>query len=164
MKDEPIQRIRKQLSPDYDDEMEQISRVQSTRRSWKGMFWLSRLSIVEAGLILPLPSSAVDMMGSWWIIYRVSNLYSSGSWPLAIIRLKLQQAKRVYCQGGVTGRGKYMKRLDIKGRGRCGLLKKPHALFRFVFEQPDQKKEIRKFLRVKKVAREDKPVYAKLDY
>ena len=37
----------------------------------------------------------------------------------------------------VTGRGKYLKRLDIKGRGRCGIIRKPHAFMRFVLEIPD---------------------------
>lgn len=64
----------------------------------------------------------------------------------------------------VTGRGKYMKRLDIKGRGRCGIIRKPHAFIRFVLEIPDETKEISKLLRVKTFQKEQKPAYIKLDY
>jgi large subunit ribosomal protein L22 len=64
----------------------------------------------------------------------------------------------------VTGRGKYLKRLDIKGRGRCGIIKKGHAFMRFVLEIPDERKELAKLLKVKHFPREQKPAYVKLDY
>ncbi len=64
----------------------------------------------------------------------------------------------------VTGRGAYLKRLDIKGRGRCGIIRKPHAFIRFVLAIPDAKKEIGKLLKVKYFQRFEKPAYIKLDY
>lgn len=64
----------------------------------------------------------------------------------------------------VTGRGMYIKRIDIKARGRCGIIRKPHAFIRFVLEIPDQHKEISKLLRIKSFQREQKPSYIKLDY
>jgi large subunit ribosomal protein L22 len=79
-------------------------------------------------------------------------------------KVRGRQPSEYVIREAVTGRGKYMKRLDIKGRGRCGVIKKPHAFMRFVLEIPDQRKEIGRLLKIKNFQREEKPAYIKLDY
>ena len=69
-----------------------------------------------------------------------------------------------YVKEAMVGRGTYMKRLDIKGRGRCGTLWKGHAFIRICANRPDPEALVRKLLRIKKIPREDKPVLRRLDY
>lgn len=64
----------------------------------------------------------------------------------------------------LVGRGKYIKRLDIKGRGRHGVIWSPHAFMRILLERSNVEKDLRKLLEVKRFPKENKPVYCKLDY
>ena len=78
--------------------------------------------------------------------------------------LRGRQPSDYVLREAVTGRGRYLKRIDIKGRGRCGIIKKPHAFMRLVLAIPDERTELTKLLRVRKFPREEKPAYIKLDY
>lgn len=61
----------------------------------------------------------------------------------------------------VVGRGTYLKRLDIKGRGRHGIRRRPHAMMRIQLGVLDEQRRIEKLLKQTVILQEDKPVYAK---
>jgi len=69
-----------------------------------------------------------------------------------------------YIKEAPVGRGTYLKRLDIKGRGRCGMHWRGHAFIRICCHKPDPAVLVRKMLKIKKIPREDKPILKKLDY
>jgi hypothetical protein len=70
----------------------------------------------------------------------------------------------------MVGRGRYRKRIDIKGRGRFGVRRRPSCFLRIVVGQPDRQLELKRALlrhvnrRMRRVPREDKPVYLRLKY
>jgi len=129
------------------------------------MFRCSPQKLSDIGRQLSgLPLDAAVLQARFSVKKAAKTVFQVLSQAAADAKVRGCQPNAYIVKEAVTGRGKYLKRLDIKGRGRCGLLRKPHAFIRFVLEQPDQKNEIGKLLRVKEFLREDKPVYAKLDY
>lgn len=87
---------------------------------------------------------------------------------LCKIRLSLEgkgaRPSEFYVRMATVGRGTYIKRIDIKGRGRFGIMWKGHRFMRLCVHKPDPQKLVKKLLRIKKFPREDKPVLRKLDY
>ncbi len=66
-------------------------------------------------------------------------------------------------QQAVVGKGTYLKRIDIKGRGRHGIIWKPHSFLRVQVGIPDADALLKKRFKVC-VPRENKPVMVRLDY
>ena len=73
----------------------------------------------------------------------------------------------------LVGRGRYRKRLDIKGRGRVGIIRRPSCFLRIVCERQTDDRRESKLKRVllrslnrsmRKQPRDDKPVYLQLRY
>ena len=70
-----------------------------------------------------------------------------------------------YIKSATVGRGTYLKRIDIKGRGRFGVQWRGHAFIRICCHKPDPRVLTHKLLKIKKIPREDKPIMIKsLDY
>lgn len=69
-----------------------------------------------------------------------------------------------YIKSATVGRGTYLKRLDIKGRGKFGIERRGHAFVRICCHKPDPRALVKKLLRIKKIPREDKPIMKRLDY
>lgn len=59
----------------------------------------------------------------------------------------------------VVGRGTYLRRIDIKGRGRRGIISHPHAMMRIQVGILDEEKRVRKLLRMRDRIQENKPIY-----
>ncbi len=66
-------------------------------------------------------------------------------------------------QQAVVGKGPYLKRIDIKGRGRHGQIWRPHSFMRLQIAIPDEDATLKKRFKVR-IARENKPVMTRLDY
>lgn len=66
-------------------------------------------------------------------------------------------------QQAVIGKGSYLKRIDIKGRGRHGVIWRPHAFIRIQVAIPDPNVILHKQFKIR-INREDKPVMVRLDY
>lgn len=129
------------------------------------MFRCSPQKLADLGRQLSsLPLDAAVLQARFSPKKAAQELYKVLCQAQANALLRGKQPSDYIIKEAVTGRGKYLKRLDIKGRGRCGIIRKPHAFMRFVLEIPDQRKAITKLLRVKTFQREDKPSYIKLDY
>lgn len=111
---------------------------------------------------LPIDAAALQMKFS--AKRPAKQLYQLLTQAEANAKLRERSPADYVIREAVVGRGKYMKRIDIKGRGRSGIISKPHAFMRFVLEIPDERKEIARLLRVRGVPREHKPAYIKLDY
>lgn len=69
-----------------------------------------------------------------------------------------------YVKEATVGRGTYLKRIDIKGRGRHGIQWRGHRMVRICCYKPDPEKIVRKLLRIRKFRRDDKPVLTRLNY
>lgn len=69
-----------------------------------------------------------------------------------------------YIKSATVGRGTYLKRLDIKGRGRHGVEWRGHTFIRIGCHCPNPQTLVRKLLKIKKIPREDKPIMKRLDY
>lgn len=91
-------------------------------------------------------------------------LYQTLAQALSMAKARNKSPSEYIIKEAITGRGKYMKRLDIKGRGRCGVICRPHAFMRFVMAIPDERKELAKLLKIRHFPHEHKPSYVKLDY
>lgn len=129
------------------------------------MFRCSPQKLADLGRQLSgLPLDAAVLQARFSSKKAAQELYKVLCQAQANALLRGKKPSEYVIKEAVTGRGKYLKRLDIKGRGRCGIIRKPHAFMRFVLEIPDQRKDIAKLLRVKTFQREDKPSYIKLDY
>ena len=63
----------------------------------------------------------------------------------------------------VVGKGSYLKRIDIKGRGRHGIIWRPHSFLRLQLAIPDIDAAIKKRFKVR-IHKENKPVMTRLDY
>lgn len=63
----------------------------------------------------------------------------------------------------VVGKGPYLKRIDIKGRGRHGVIWRPHSFLRLQVAIPDIDAAIKKRFKVR-IHKENKPVMTRLDY
>lgn len=66
-------------------------------------------------------------------------------------------------QQAVVGKGPYLKRIDIKGRGRHGVIWRPHSFLRLQIAVPDEDTMLKKRFKVR-IAKENKPVMTRLDY
>ena len=74
-------------------------------------------------------------------------------------------ANYYFVKSASVGRGTYLKRLDIKGRGRMGIQNRGHAFIRVGLYKPDPVKLVKKMLRIKGIpTREDTPIVRKIDY
>ncbi len=69
-----------------------------------------------------------------------------------------------YVKEANVGRGTYLKRIDIKGRGRHGIQWRGHRMVRICCYKPDPERIARKLLRIRKFRRDDKPVLTRLNY
>lgn len=131
------------------------------------MFRVSAQKLNSLGQLikgLPLPSAVLQMR------YSVKQAARTVHDTL----VKGEQTLR--CQGGqpntanfivgqaMVGKGKYIKRIDIKGRGRHGVIWSPHSFMRIQLLLPNVKADLKKLLHVKFYRHEHKPVYGKLDY
>lgn len=63
----------------------------------------------------------------------------------------------------MVGKGTYIKRIDIKGRGRHGVIWRPHSFLRLQVAIPDIDAAIKKRFKVR-IHKENKPVMTRLDY
>lgn len=66
-------------------------------------------------------------------------------------------------QQAMVGKGTYIKRIDIKGRGRHGVIWRPHSFLRLQVAIPDIEAAIKKRFKVR-IHKENKPVMTRLDY
>lgn len=66
-------------------------------------------------------------------------------------------------QQALVGKGPYLKRIDIKGRGRHGLIWRPHSFLRLQVAIPDEEAILNKKYKVK-IQKENKPVMIRLNY
>lgn len=66
-------------------------------------------------------------------------------------------------QQAVIGNGPYLKRIDIKGRGRHGVIWRPHSFLRLQVAIPDADLALKKRFKVK-IQKENKPVMIRLNY
>lgn len=66
-------------------------------------------------------------------------------------------------QQAVVGKGTYLKRIDIKGRGRHGVIWRPHSFLRVQVGIPDEDALLQKKFKVR-IQRENKPIMVRLDY
>lgn len=66
-------------------------------------------------------------------------------------------------QQAVIGKGPYLKRIDIKGRGRHGQIWRPHSFMRLQIAISDEDAALKKRFKVR-IARENKPVMTRLNY
>lgn len=66
-------------------------------------------------------------------------------------------------QQALVGKGPYLKRIDIKGRGRHGIIWRPHSFLRLQLAIPDEEAALKKKFKVR-IAKENKPVMTRLEY
>jgi ribosomal protein L22 len=66
-------------------------------------------------------------------------------------------------QQAVVGKGTYLKRIDIKGRGRHGVIWRPHSFLRLQVGIPDADALLKNRFKVR-ISKENKPVMLRLDY
>jgi ribosomal protein L22 len=69
-----------------------------------------------------------------------------------------------YIKSATVGRGVYLKRLEIRARGKRGIQWRGHTFIRVCCHRPDPASMVRKMLKIRKIFREDKPIMKKLDY
>ena len=69
-----------------------------------------------------------------------------------------------YVKSAVVGRGTYLKRLEIRARGRHGIQWRGHTFIRICVHKPDPEALVKKMLRIKHIPREDTPIMKRLDY
>ena len=62
-----------------------------------------------------------------------------------------------------VGKGPYLKRIDIKARGRHGIIWRPHSFFRILLAIPDRDVELQRKFKVR-IPKEDRPAYIRLNY
>ena len=63
----------------------------------------------------------------------------------------------------MIGKGPYLKRIDIKGRGRHGVIWRPHSFLRLQVAIPDIDAALKKRFKVR-IHKENKPIMTRLDY
>ena len=79
------------------------------------------------------------------------------------IRMAKADPKDFIVQQATVGKGTYLKRIDIKGRGKFGIIWRPHSFMRMQVAIPDLDKRLKKLYKVN-VPKEDKPVFIRMDY
>lgn len=80
------------------------------------------------------------------------------------LRFRGANPAEYYIKTATVGRGTYLKRLEIRGRGQRGIQWRGHAFVRICVYKPDPEKFVKRMLKVKHIPREDKPIMKKLDY
>jgi ribosomal protein L22 len=73
-------------------------------------------------------------------------------------------AAQYFIKEATVGRGSYLKRMEIRGRGRTGIQWRGHTFVRICVHKPDPQVLVRKMLKIRKIPREDRPIMKKLDY
>lgn len=73
------------------------------------------------------------------------------------------EAAKFVVQQAVVGKGTYLKRIDIKGRGRHGVIWRPHSFLRLQVGVPDENLLLKKRFKVR-IQKENKPVMLRLNY
>lgn len=81
----------------------------------------------------------------------------------SLIRSRANPA-HYFVKSATVGRGTYLKRPDIRARGRCGIEQRGHAFVRICLYKPDPRAFVQKMLKIKTIPREDRPITKKLDY
>lgn len=81
----------------------------------------------------------------------------------SLIRSRANPA-HFFVKSASVGRGKYIKRPDIRARGKCGIENRGHAFIRICLYKPDPEALVKKMLKIKIIPREDRPISKKLDY
>lgn len=73
------------------------------------------------------------------------------------------EASKFIVQQAVVGKGTYLKRIDIKGRGRHGVIWRPHSFLRLQVGVPDENLLLKKRFKVR-IQKENKPIMLRLNY
>lgn len=76
---------------------------------------------------------------------------------------QINDPSKFIIQQATVGKGPYLKRIDIKGRGRHGVIWRPHSFLRLQVAIPDEEAALRKKFKVR-IHKENKPVMTRLDY
>lgn len=77
--------------------------------------------------------------------------------------VQINDPSKFIVQQAIVGKGPYLKRIDIKGRGRHGVIWRPHSFLRLQVAIPDEEAALRKKFKVR-IHKENKPVMTRLDY
>ena len=112
---------------------------------------------------LPLPKAILQMKFSpkkaardvYSLLMQAQARIINASNPADPSKFVIQQA--------LVCKGTYLKRIDIKGRGRHGIIWRPHSFMRIQVAIPDAEKDLLKRFKVR-VPKEDKPVMVRLNY
>jgi len=111
---------------------------------------------------LPLEAAMIQMQFS--PKKSAHNIFALLSNVRANLLLKKQNTEKYVVQQALVGRGPYIKKIDIKGRGRHGIIRHPHAFIRILLTIPNERKELTKLVQVKRFPKENKPIMCRLDY
>ena len=76
---------------------------------------------------------------------------------------QINDPSKFIVQQALVGKGPYLKRIDIKGRGRHGVIWRPHSFLRLQIAIPDEEAALRKKFKVR-IHKENKPVMTRLNY
>lgn len=90
---------------------------------------------------------------------RIVNLPSK----LDDATIQVNDPAKFIVQQALVGKGPYLKRIDIKGRGRHGVIWRLHSFLRLQVAIPDEDAALRKKFKVR-IHKENKPVMTRLDY
>lgn len=126
----------------------------------------------EVARLLPglsLPQALMQMRGQERKAARLAIIPLLHN-AMNAVRQRGKSIHDFHIEQAMVGRGRYRKRLDIKGRGRMGIKKRPSCFLRLVVSLPNKAKALKAELRrhvcrvMRKQFREDKPVYLRLRY
>jgi ribosomal protein L22 len=93
---------------------------------------------------------------------RIANLTVNNSSSSQSTQQVTDPSKFIVQQATV-GNGPYLKRIDIKGRGRHGVIWRPHSFMRIQVALPDEDAILKKRFRVR-IHKENKPAMLRLNY
>ena len=77
--------------------------------------------------------------------------------------IQINDPSKFIVQQALVGNGPYLKRIDIKGRGRHGVIWRPHSFLRLQVAIPDEDAALLKKFKVR-IHKENKPVMTRLNY
>lgn len=159
-----------------------ISSNLSVKREPLNQFWirttLFRVSSQKLNLIgrqitrLPLPMAIAQMKFSpKKAAKEVHQLLLQAQARISHLPSKLEDdsivqindPSKFIVQQALVGKGSYLKRIDIKGRGRHGVIWRPHSFLRLQVAIPDEDAALRKKFKVR-IHKENKPVMTRLNY
>jgi ribosomal protein L22 len=159
-----------------------ISSNLSVKREPLNQFWirttLFRVSSQKLNLIgrqitrLPLPMAIAQMKFSpKKAAKEVHQLLLQAQARISHLPSKLEDdsivqindPSKFIVQQALVGKGPYLKRIDIKGRGRHGVIWRPHSFLRLQVAIPDEDAALRKKFKVR-IHKENKPVMTRLNY